>query len=172
MDLRALTILAIRLIAFGLVLLTLMKFMENSHLWFIDVNLYPDFNKMYLLFPFVVYMPIAIFLLWFSKNLTNMVIRVNEEEIPSLAAVDKLFNVGIRLICLYVTFRMFYLVSHDLIYHKLQFNPYQTIYTPQGKATLISGLLQIVLAIVVWFSSPRIICFTNRISGIDLPEKK
>ena len=128
-----------------------------------------DFGIQTVLIPFISLVTAAVLLLCFTEKLSNLVMGSREVNALAPISTDNLLSIGIRLICLYKIFDAACHLTNDAV---SWLNLWLDFYVSEWDQSIAAGyFLQIILAVVIWFVSPRIVCFTNRVTGEMLPDK-
>jgi hypothetical protein len=86
--------------------------------------------------PNFVYALAATALLRFTQNIVDFVLRVGNIDFPSLPSPDSLLILGMRLLCLYVIFRMLFNTLYNGFLITTALESFWTTHTPNQKTTV------------------------------------
>ncbi|MCL2298243.1 MAG: hypothetical protein FWC38_00250 [Proteobacteria bacterium] len=169
MDLRNLTLLAIKLLGLYLVFKAIEHIASNIHILFLAEDYLKVLPPLVLFLAPILYVIIGAILLRASGKITNCVIQTEKDASPSLTAYN-LLPVAIRIVCLYFIFKSLY----SLVYHlaeKILFHfkmnhayNYSGVFNSHDEAFLLAAIVQFAAALAGWFFAGKIAEFTRKIS--------
>ncbi|MDR2172607.1 MAG: hypothetical protein LBE32_00085 [Burkholderiales bacterium] len=173
MDLRNLTLLAIKLMGLYLIFVAIGSFATNipfllftgDHSEYIEIVSSP----FVLLAHPTIYAVIGAILFRASGKIANCVIHAEKDASPSLT-VYNLFSVAIRIVCLYFILKSLYSIVYHLaekiLFHIKMHQAYNSysIYNSDGEASLLAATVQLAVALAIWFYAKKIAEITKKIS--------
>jgi acyl-CoA synthetase (AMP-forming)/AMP-acid ligase II len=170
MDIRSLTLLAIKLIGLFFFAEAVAQFAQNTQAIFIigyDKFFEGVRSPFMLAISPIIYVIVGAILFRASGKITHCVIGAEGAE-PSLLTVYRLLSVAIRIVCLYFMFKSLY----SLVWHWTEAylsaggkNPmFSLIVSHKDKALLLAAGVQFVVALLGWFYAGKIADVTRKIS--------
>jgi|GEM_PF-2256763 len=171
MDLRNLTLLAIKLLGLYLIFQAILSLAGNIQalLFANDNGVVGVLSPSALLISPIVYATIGAILFRASGKISNCVIQTEKDASPPLTAYN-LLPVAIRIVCFYFILRSLYSLAYHLV-KKILFHAkmqqaydYYGAYNSHDEAFLLAAVIQLLAALAGWFFAGKIVEFTRKIS--------